>query len=70
MGTASALPPVYSTTMRLPDEKYSPTDVLVLSPQPLPSKDTRVAAAPLLLIPHGGPHGVFVKEFMPRVVAL
>jgi hypothetical protein len=64
------VPQVYSTTLRLPEKAFSPTDVLVVSSKPLPSEGTRAASGPLILIPHGGPHGVSVNEFNPRVVAL
>ncbi|GAA6057111.1 hypothetical protein JCM3770_002085 [Rhodotorula araucariae] len=66
---ASALSRISYTVLPLP--RFDPTELILISPIPIdPTAESHVNLPPLVVIPHGGPHGASTTDFSYGVAAL
>ncbi|BGP51734.1 hypothetical protein JCM10450v2_007684 [Rhodotorula kratochvilovae] len=66
---ASALSRISYTVLPLP--KFDPTELILISPIPIdPTAESHVNLPPLVVVPHGGPHGASTTDFSYGVAAL
>lgn len=66
---ATALSHISYTVLPLP--KFEPTELVLISPIPIdPAAESHVNLPPLVVIPHGGPHGASTTDWNYGVAAL
>ncbi|GAA5908571.1 hypothetical protein JCM8208_002669 [Rhodotorula glutinis] len=66
---SSALSRISYTVLALP--KFEPTDLVLISPIPIdPTAESHVNLPPLVVIPHGGPHGAATTDWSYGTAAL
>ena len=69
VAVSSALSRISFTILPLP--KFEPTELVLISPIPIdPTAESHINLAPLVVIPHGGPHGASTTDWSYGTAAL